>query len=508
MDTKTRTNRGFMGGLVGGTLYIAVSILLGLSLVTPSLPELISDRVLGLTPGSLFSAIIDQFQTAAKPIFYFLMVLTLIGVGGALGALYGRYIGPREDRSGRSRSEFGRALLFAVGLWLVEEIVILPLSGVGAFGLGGGSFTGALVRLVAFLAYGVALAATINLLRGLEEPAGDRRTLFRLGALSALGIIAAGGLVRALVSVREVGAISRVTAKNGQKLPDPITPVDQFYSISKNFIDPVVNRSTWMLNVEGNVQNTLQFTMDDLRKLTNVDQIATLNCISNEIGGDLISNGQWKGVRLGEVLSQAGVKPGSIDVVFTSADDYTDSIPVAKAMESTVLLAFEMNGEPVNDKHGGPLRAIVPNIYGMKNAKWIRKIEVVTEDYKGFWARQGWDDMAEIKTMSRIDYPLTGTELQQGDTEVSGIAFAGSRGISKVELSFDDGKTWRQVDLLPPTSPLSWVFWTTTWQADTTGPQSIQVRAYDGSGQAQIAEQTDPFPSGATGYHRISVRID
>lgn len=499
-----------MGGVVGGSLYVAVSILLGLYFITPSLPELISDRVLGLTPGSLFSAIIDQFQTTAKPLFYVIMVLTLIAVGGALGALFGRYLtGPAADAGRFKRfGEFGRALIYGIVLWLFEEVIVLPVGGAGFFGAGNGaSFAGALVRLVGFLAFGAGLAATINLIRGLEDPAGDRRTLLRLGALGVLGVAAAGGLVRALVSVRDVGAISRVTARNGRKLPEPVTPIDQFYSISKNFIDPVVNRSTWKLNVEGNVQTNLEYTLEELRQMTAIEQITTLNCISNEIGGDLISNGRWRGVRLGELLSKAGVKPGSVDIVFTSADDYTDSIPLAKAMEPTTILAFDVNGEPLNDKHGAPLRAVVPNLYGMKNAKWIRKIEAVDNDYKGFWARQGWDDMALIKTMSRIDYPLTGTEFPKGDLEVSGIAFAGSRGISKVELSFDDGKTWRQVELLDPISPLSWTFWTTTWRPDVSGPQSIQVRAYDTNGTIQISERTDPYPSGATGYHRISVRI-
>ncbi|GIW09580.1 MAG: hypothetical protein KatS3mg061_0637 [Dehalococcoidia bacterium] len=201
------------------------------------------------------------------------------------------------------------------------------------------------------------------------------------------------------------------------------------------------------------------------------------------------------------------MEAGAVDVVFTCADDYTDSIPLTKAMEPTTLLALEMNGQPLTEKHGAPLRAVVPNIYGMKNAKWIRKIEVVGYDYQGFWQRQGWSDSAIIQTMSRIDYPLSGSTVARGEVEFGGIAFAGARGIRAVELSFDEGKSWQPATLLEEIAPLSWRFWTLRWRLDQSGPLQVLVRATDGTGELQSAQRTDPFPNGATGYHRVFLAV-
>jgi hypothetical protein len=176
-------------------------------------------------------------------------------------------------------------------------------------------------------------------------------------------------------------------------------------------------------------------------------------------------------------------------------------------MEPGTLLALEMNGQPLTDKHGAPLRCVVPNIYGMKNAKWIRKIEVVGTDYQGFWQRQGWSDLAEIRTMSRIDYPLTGAQVPLDEVEVGGIAFAGARGIRAVEVSFDDGASWRPATVLDEIAPLSWRFWTIRWRPERSGPHSLLVRATDGTGERQTAVRADPFPNGATGYHRVFLRV-
>jgi DMSO/TMAO reductase YedYZ molybdopterin-dependent catalytic subunit len=439
----------------------------------------------------------------------------LIVVGSLIGGWFSSRLAPKRAGS----VLVGRALLLGVALWLLEELVILPLFGVGFFGSGAreGGALGPAIRLIGYLVYGAALAAALTLIRSIEaRPAGAapeapesarRRTLVRVGVFSVLGLVAAGALVRALSGVRETGAVSRVLGRSGDRLPPPITPVADFYSVSKNFIDPVVDRRTWNLEVTGLVRERQVLTIDDLRQLPQHEQLATLSCISNEIGGDLISNGQWRGVRLGELLSRAGVGSGAVDVVFTCADDYTDSISLAKAMEPGTLLALDMNGEPLNDKHGAPLRCVVPNIYGMKNAKWIRKIEVVDRDYQGFWQKQGWSDLAVTRTMSRIDFPRSGSEIPMAMASFGGIAFAGSRGIRAVELSFDDGVSWQPAKLEDVIAPLSWRFWTIDWQPTKPGAVGVLVRATDGKGQLQPAAHADPFPDGASGYHRIFLRV-
>jgi DMSO/TMAO reductase YedYZ molybdopterin-dependent catalytic subunit len=500
MGDTPQTREGLVAGAFGAALAVAVSIGLGLATSTPSLPELISDRVLELTPGPVFSFVLDRLQTGAKPLFYLAIVVVLVGVGTALGGWFARR---------RASSLLGGALLLAVALWGVQELIVLPLFGSGFFGqeAPGRGALGPAVRLAGLLVYGVALASVLGLLRPESRYLPERRSALRLGVLGVLGLVGAGALARALSGARDLGAVSRVTRRSGTGLPEPITPVGQFYSISKNFFDPVVDRSSWRLEVTGLVQNRLELTFDQLRAFPHYDQLQTLMCISNEIGGDLISNGAWRGVRLGEVLSRAGVAAGAVDVVFTCADDYTDSITIAKAMEPGTLLALEMNGQPLTDKHGAPLRCVVPNIYGMKNAKWIRKIEVVGTDYQGFWQRQGWSDLAEIRTMSRIDYPLTGAQVPLDEVEVGGIAFAGARGIRAVEVSFDDGASWRPATVLDEIAPLSWRFWTIRWRPERSGPHSLLVRATDGTGERQTAVRADPFPNGATGYHRVFLRV-
>lgn len=503
---RHQTRDGLLAGAVAGSLFVAVSIGLGLLSSTPSLPELLSDRTLELTPGPVFSFVLDIFQTAAKPLFYLGIVLALI----AIGALAGAYIGRQSAAQGKQAgpSLLSRSLLAALVLWLFEEVVVLPLAGAGFFGLTTpDGVTGAALRLVGFLVYGIALAGVLSLLQPDVAFMPSRRNSLRYGTLGVLGLIAAGGLYRVLSGVSEVGAISRVTRRKADGLPEAVTPVDEFYSVSKNFIDPVVDKASWTLTVDGDVDTPATLRYEQVRALPQYGMPATLTCISNEVGGDLISNGEWRGVRLGELLSRAGVHSGAVKVAFECADNYIDTISLDKAMEPTTLLALDLNGEPLNDKHGAPLRCVVPNIYGMKNAKWIRRISVISEDLKGFWQRQGWSDPAIIKTMSRIDYPIYGETVPPEEVELGGIAFAGSRGISRVEVSFDDGGTWQNAELRDEIAPLSWRFWTIRWTPPKTGRYEVMVRATDGTGAPQISTPASPFPDGSSGYHRIPVQV-
>lgn len=500
MGETPQTREGLAAGAFGAALAVAVSVGLGLAVGAPSLPELLADRLLERLPGPLFSFVLDRLQTAAKPLFYLAIVGTVVAIGAAVGAWFGRR---------RPRAPLGGALLVALALWGIQELVVLPVAGAGVLGQGArfAGPLGPLIRLSGLLVFGLTLGGTLALLRPGSRFLPQRRTALRLGVLGVLGVVGAGALARALSGARDQAALTRVPPRPGAGLPEPITPVGQFYTISKNFFDPVVDRASWRLDLGGLVQSPLRLTLDDLRALPQYEQLQTLICISNEIGGDLISNGAWRGVRLGELLSRVGVSAGAVDVVFRCADDYSDSIPIAAAMDPGTLLALEMNGQPLTDKHGAPLRCIVPNIYGMKQAKWIRAIDVVGTDYLGFWQRQGWSDRAEIQTMSRIDYPRTGLQVPADEVELGGIAFAGARGIRAVELSFDDGASWQRATLLDEIAPLSWRFWTFRWRPERSGRYSIQVRATDGTGERQTAVRADPFPNGATGYHRIFLRV-
>src|SRR5437588_238978 len=230
------------------------------------------------------------------------------------------------------------------------------------------------------------------------------------------------------------------------------------------------------------VESPFSITYDQLLDLEAVEQAHTLECISNYVGGDLISTAVWTGVPLRDLLNRAQVKPTAYDVVFTSVDGYTDSIPIAKAMEERTLVAYLMNGKTVPQDHGYPARMLVPNIYGMKNVKWMRTIEVVDYDFRGYWMQQGWSDSAVVNTNSRIDVPGRTVHWTGGEVTVGGIAFAGSRGISKVEISDDGGKTWQTATIETPLGPLSWRRWTLRWTPPGTGSFKLAVRSTDGEG--------------------------
>ena len=287
-----------------------------------------------------------------------------------------------------------------------------------------------------------------------------------------------------------------------------LTPTGEFYTVSKNLFDPRVNENRWSLRVDGQVKRPLHLSYRELVAMAGqVEQYTTLSCISNPIGGDLIGNARWKGIPLARILELAAPREGVVDLRFEAADGYTDSIPLAKALEPTTLLALEMNGEPLPPEHGFPARLIVPGIYGMKNVKWITRIEAVPYDYKGYWEVRGWSDTAITRTLSRIDVPKDRGRLRQGRIEVAGIAFAGDRGIRAVEVSFDGGRSWEAAEVEPSPNAMTWSRWLKVWEPEGAGWYTLAVRAYDGSGQVQEQADVPPLPEGATGYHRIRVNV-
>ena len=190
-------------------------------------------------------------------------------------------------------------------------------------------------------------------------------------------------------------------------MPDPITPIDEFYVVSKNFVDPRVNigNPNWTIRIDGEVQTPRTFSAADLQALAAPDFVSTLTCISNPVGGPLISTARWTGAPLAKVLDLSGIDPAATTVVFHGTDGYSDSLPMAKATAPTTMLVWKMNGEPLPRRHGFPVRLIVPGRYGIKNVKWLERIEVVQGDYKGYWQQKGWTNVGEVKTESQIRLP-------------------------------------------------------------------------------------------------------
>jgi DMSO/TMAO reductase YedYZ molybdopterin-dependent catalytic subunit len=289
------------------------------------------------------------------------------------------------------------------------------------------------------------------------------------------------------------------------RLVPEITPTNSFYITTKNFVDPTLDPSDWRLNFKGMVDNPYTLTFEELMSLPAITMTLTLACVSNPTGGNLIGNARWKGVDFTELVRRAVPRNGIQDVITRAADGYSDSITFDKAMSGACLLAYEMNGEPLVQKHGSPVRLLVPNIYGMKNTKWITDVELVGYDYKGYWQQQGWSDSAEYRTISRIDYPDT-IRISTDPVYIGGIAFAGSRGIKRVEVSTDGGKTWADAMLRPSLGTDVWVQWTYPW-LPTPGIHSLVVRATDRKGQLQSPDTESIYPSGASGYHVRQVTV-
>lgn len=283
------------------------------------------------------------------------------------------------------------------------------------------------------------------------------------------------------------------------------TPTESFYITTKNFIDPVVDGSGWKLTFKGMVDNPYSITFDELKAMPAFDRVETLACISNPVGGDLIGNAVWKGVDFAELLRKAKPQAGVVDVICHASDGYADSFPIDVALNNECVLVYEMNGQPLTNKHGYPARLLVPNIYGMKNVKWITEVELADFDFKGYWESQGWDDVAIYNTLTRIDYPNKGN-IEAKPLYVTGISFAGNRGIRAVEVSTDGGKTWNEAQIQIVPSEFSWVLWTYPWDPEP-GSYTLQARATDGKGVVQTIKKAATYPNGATGYHTRTVKV-
>ncbi len=287
-----------------------------------------------------------------------------------------------------------------------------------------------------------------------------------------------------------------------------VTDNSVFYRVDINPIPPQLDINTWTLKIDGKVSNPLTLTKDSFGTLPSIDEYANLECVSNTISppGGLISNAKWTGVPLATLLNQAGVLPEGKYVVFHCGDGYTVGIPIERALLPYVVLAYKMNDAVLPTEHGFPLRAIVPGNYGMHNAKWITEIEVVDQVYLGYWQQRGWENDARVKTTSILYYPPPNAQIN-GPVPIAGVAFAGDRGISKVEVSVDGGTTWNETTLKTPRSPYSWVLWAYNWTPTSKGNITITVRAYDGTGSVQDATAVQPFPNGASGYASEQVTV-
>jgi DMSO/TMAO reductase YedYZ molybdopterin-dependent catalytic subunit len=357
-----------------------------------------------------------------------------------------------------------------------------------------------------------------------EMPDWSRRSFLVRSAAVGVGSLALGVVGRNLLERQRVPPVS-----NGPSVPPAsvivppvsadqdlsttitgLTPIvmpnDRFYRIDTALLTPSVSTDGWTLRIFGMVDRETTLTWDELINLPMFEQYTTISCVSNEVGGNLVGNAKWTGVRLREVLDMAGVQSSASQLVGRSVDGWTAGMPTAWVMDPTrePMIALKMNDEPLPPNHGYPARLIVPGLYGYVSAtKWLKELELTTLDaFNGYWVPLGWAKEAPILTQSRIDTPHGG--VHPGQVAIAGIAWAPDRGISRVEVAIDG--VWRDARMSTPISDATWVQWVADWAAEP-GSHTISVRATDGTGVVQEEIPSPPAPDGARGWHTIAINV-
>ena len=543
---------GFIAGLAAGIVASAVMLFINVTWQGVSLPEVFGSLLTALMPAPMFEYLHQLIGESAKHILFYGILVGQCFVFALSGALYYSRIKARGDHL-----HWYHGLLLAFMLWLFAGVILLPLTNAGLFGenldagIGLGMLSLAVVGLVFGLLF-VFITDAINrvpmavlpqakvdainptptkrdkLLEDEPDEQFSRRVILKRGlivvgiTLAGVGIwrFVTGGFNASKIPVAQLlqhyksKIVPPPTPNYGTIRPAPflspeITSNDQYYVVSKNlYADPTVNATGWSLTVDGQVEHPFTLDYTQLMALPRKQQVESMMCISNDVGGPYMSNALWEGIPLMDLLQRAGVKPGATKVAFHAVDDYTDSIHLSKALEPTTLLAVRMNGATLPQEHGFPARMLVPGIYGMKHCKWLTRIEVVNYDFQGFWMQRGWDDLGAVRLTSRIDTPLDGGNVSVNRTTyIAGVAFSGNKGISEVDVSVNAGQTWQRATLKQPLSDLTWVLWEYAWQPTITGQAIIAVRAIDMEGNVQDPTEEPPLPKGSSGYHSIITNV-
>ncbi|MGI8665996.1 MAG: molybdopterin-dependent oxidoreductase [Jatrophihabitans sp.] len=527
-----RTGLGALVGLLAAGVAIGVGELVA-ALVRPAASPVIAvgNRLILLTPESLKRWAIRQFGTGDKS-----ALLTGIYLGIAVLAVLVGVLALRRLVYGL----VGVAVLGALGCY--SALTAHAHHGSDAVP----SVLGALAGMAALALLVRAVTGTDFEPRAAGALLADRRRFLQVG-LAAGGLAVFGGFggralqhnrfnanaARAAITlpapVSEAGPAPSATASAGTAGVGTgtagvgpgntfdlgksgvafLTPAKDFYRIDTALSVPQLDPKTWQLRIHGKLAHEITLTYAQLLARPLVERWITLTCVSNEVGGNLISNARFRGVLLADLLREAGLDPDADQLLATSSDGMTIGSPTAVVMDGRdAMLAVGMNGEPLPVEHGFPVRMVVPGLYGYVSAcKWITELEATTFDsYQAYWIQGGWAAQGPIRLASRIDRPSASQSLSVGSqVAIAGVAWDQHVGISKVEVQVDNGG-WSQATLAPVPSVDTWRQWVYLWTPQSPGAHRLRVRAYDATGRPQDAATAEPYPSGATGYHTITVR--
>jgi DMSO/TMAO reductase YedYZ molybdopterin-dependent catalytic subunit len=506
----------FGAGSLAGGAWLFITLLLRSFGLGVFLPEVAVDFVVDRIPGQVESFFIQTMGGGAKVLALLAAVAVFLVLPGIYATLY-----RRVQRRLKNRWRVIAFYTFTpAGIVLLAILPLLnPL------------FLGSSPIAIGFAALGQVLgfwlyAAVLDYLLvdvAARHPQGFSlsRRQFLIGGVAAIGfaVLAVYGIANLAV---KKGRLAFASVQ--EMLRKELTPVPEFYVVTKNVIDPSVDSGSWRLDVGGKVANPASYSYSDLVARADpsspdaAEEFATLECVSNEVGGNLISTARWTGVRLSAILNAAGLNPDADWIVFRCADGYTAGIPRDRALDPDTIIALFMTDNslanpkdfPLATAHGFPARIIVPGLYGMFHAKWLVGIEAVAGEYRGYWQEKGWTNRGQIRTTTIIATPADGTILRgTGPVTIGGVAFAGDRGISSVEVgvSSEGLITWAEATRKAPTSGLTWVLWTFDWTPPRSGSFRIFARSIDGAGMPQESSLASPFPDGSAGYDSITLLV-
>jgi DMSO/TMAO reductase YedYZ molybdopterin-dependent catalytic subunit len=354
-----------------------------------------------------------------------------------------------------------------------------------------------------------------------------RNVLF--GSSAALGVVSLGsgigGLLLADSGSSSRNAVTAALAKAtlterapaipagasfaGSGTPTFITANPDFYRIDVALRIPSQTASDWRLRIHGLVERETTLTFADLMRRPLVERTITMTCVSNPVGGNLISTAKFIGVELRPILLEAGIHPGAQQLFTTSIDGWNTSTPTDVVLEPDrgALLAIGMNGEALPPEHGFPVRMIVPGLYGyVSGTKWLSDMEVTTfSAQRGYWYQRGWSEQAPIKTESRIDRPRAGSSVPAGTFTCAGIAWSQPTGVEAVEVRVDGGP-WQTAQLSTEVNGRTWRMWRTDVDL-APGHHTVQARATNHDGAVQTDTIADPIPNGASGWPATSFTV-
>jgi len=496
-----------LAGVVTGLAGIAVSHAVTMVLNVRATPLVtVAEAVRDITPGALGESLIQLVGQLDKPLLRIGVTLGLLGLAALSGILTRRSL------------LLGNLLFLAMGV--VAAVAVATRPGFLTFDLlPAVAGTATWVALLGFLVGRLQGSTTTDKATDAPELAdADRRSfLVQVGAVAAvaaaigLGGHLVGGTRRGVEASRR---LLRLPASGGRVPAGAALDVEgiapwrssnaSFYRIDTALILPAIEADQWRLRIHGMVDKEIELTYRDLLERQLTEAWVTLCCVSNEVGGDLIGNAWWSGVRIADVLAEVGVSPEADAVLQTSEDGWNCGTPLSVLTDDrNAMLAIAMNGQALPVEHGYPVRMVVPGLYGYVSAtKWLVDLEVTRfEDFTAYWTDRGWSAQGPIKTQSRIDVPRSGSDVSAGTRTIGGSAWAQHTGIEQVEFQLD-GSEWQPATLGRVPGNDTWVQWSASVDVPS-GSHTLAVRATDRSGYTQTPVRTEVIPDGASGWHII-----